>query len=58
MSISTPVWLAAALTLVAGSMVGVVGQTDSKAALLDRARALHRQVPLIDGHNDFPWALR
>jgi membrane dipeptidase len=23
-----------------------------------RARALHRQVPLIDGHNDFPWALR
>jgi membrane dipeptidase len=28
------------------------------AALLDHARALHRQVPLIDGHNDFPWALR
>ena len=27
-------------------------------ALLERARALHRQVPLIDGHNDFPWALR
>jgi membrane dipeptidase len=26
--------------------------------LLERARALHRQVPLIDGHNDFPWALR
>jgi membrane dipeptidase len=27
-------------------------------ALLERAKALHRQVPLIDGHNDFPWALR
>jgi membrane dipeptidase len=23
-----------------------------------RARALHREVPLIDGHNDYPWALR
>jgi membrane dipeptidase len=31
------------------------GQSD---ALLERARALHRQVPLIDGHNDYPWALR
>jgi membrane dipeptidase len=28
------------------------------AALLARARALHSQVPLIDGHNDYPWALR
>jgi membrane dipeptidase len=27
-------------------------------ALLARARALHSQVPLIDGHNDYPWALR
>jgi membrane dipeptidase len=26
--------------------------------LVARARALHRQVPLIDGHNDYPWALR
>jgi membrane dipeptidase len=26
--------------------------------LLVRARALHKQVPLIDGHNDYPWALR
>src|ERR687897_355704 len=25
---------------------------------LDRARALHRQALLIDGHNDYPWALR
>ena len=27
-------------------------------ALLERARALHRQVPLSDGHNDSPWAVR
>jgi membrane dipeptidase len=26
--------------------------------LLARAKALHEQVPLIDGHNDYPWALR
>ena len=26
--------------------------------LLARARALHKEVPLIDGHNDYPWALR
>jgi membrane dipeptidase len=31
------------------------GQGD---ALLHRAQALHRQVPLIDGHNDYPWTLR
>ena len=23
-----------------------------------RAIAIHRQTPLIDGHNDYPWALR
>src|SRR6476620_6858285 len=23
-----------------------------------RARALHKSTPLIDGHNDYPWALR
>ena len=28
------------------------------AALLERARALHKQVPLVDGHNDYPWAVR
>jgi membrane dipeptidase len=33
-------------------------QPSGDAALLDRARELHRQVPLIDGHNDYPWAVR
>ena len=26
--------------------------------VMARARALHKQAPLIDGHNDYPWALR
>src|SRR4030095_9636936 len=30
----------------------------SDTALLNHARALHKQSPLIDGHNDYPWALR
>lgn len=47
-----PVWtLAAAVALLA---TAAAQPTD----LLERARALHRQVPLIDGHNDYPWALR
>jgi membrane dipeptidase len=28
------------------------------SALRGRALAIHRSVPLIDGHNDYPWALR
>ena len=27
-------------------------------SLIERARELHRQVPLIDGHNDLPWQYR
>ena len=27
-------------------------------SLAARAAALHKAVPLIDGHNDYPWALR
>jgi len=25
---------------------------------LERAKALHRMTPLIDGHNDLPWQYR
>jgi membrane dipeptidase len=41
-------------------MTITIAETQQKpdAALLERARALHRQVPLIDGHNDYPWAVR
>jgi membrane dipeptidase len=40
--------------LICASAAGVSAQND----LLARARALQKQVPLIDGHNDYPWALR
>src|SRR5829696_7489293 len=46
--------LLTALTLVVLSMTAVSAQTD----YLARARALHRTSLLIDGHNDYPWALR
>jgi membrane dipeptidase len=44
------------LILFAGVMalVSVVDAQDFKA----RAIAIHRSTPLIDGHNDYPWALR
>lgn len=50
------------LAVVVLASVGVLrapeaeGQEHSPA--LERARQLMRQVPLIDGHNDLPWALR
>jgi membrane dipeptidase len=36
----------------------LLGAQSPDAVLLERARALHKQVPLIDGHNDYPWAVR
>lgn len=36
----------------------IVAAQQPSSELLARARALHRQSPLIDGHNDYPWALR
>ena len=36
----------------------VLSAQSGDAALMTRARALHKQVPLIDGHNDYPWELR
>ncbi|MBA3641937.1 MAG: membrane dipeptidase [Acidobacteria bacterium] len=47
------------LTLaVLAAMTIAHAQQTGDAALMDRARALHKQVPLIDGHNDYPWAVR
>ena len=40
------------------AMTTLSSQQSNDAALLDRARAFHKQTPLIDGHNDYPWALR
>src|SRR6476620_3587914 len=49
--------LTIASVLVTSALSAPFPQTDD-AALLARAQALHRQTPLIDGHNDYPWALR
>ncbi|MBD0695715.1 dipeptidase [Streptomyces sp. CBMA123] len=35
----------------------MTSQTDSPTPL-DRARALLRTAPVVDGHNDLPWAMR
>src|SRR3954464_6628446 len=49
----TSVFVCAALTLSV-----FPSQQSADRALTDRARALLKQTPLIDGHNDYPWALR
>ena len=53
-SLRTRLALAAALTL---SAAPLAAQADS-LALLARARRLHAQYPLVDGHNDLPWEIR
>lgn len=52
-----------ALTLsAAGVMALAIGLTpmhgQSGADALEKARALMKQAPLVDGHNDLPWAMR
>jgi len=51
---------ARALAMVCAVAAGSVLQagTPQGAPFLDRARALHRQVPMVDGHNDYPWEVR
>jgi len=48
--------------LVSLALVGLVlvtiGSGTAAQDFVARARALHKQTPLIDGHNDYPWALR
>ena len=38
--------------------MSITSQARQGPDLLARARGLHKQTPLIDGHNDYPWALR
>ena len=47
-----------ALTLLLILPMTIAASQSTDNALLERARALHKQSPLIDGHNDYPWALR
>src|SRR5262249_28104653 len=47
--------------LLAGSAMAVAQEAAHKApdpALVERARKLLSQVPLVDGHNDLPWEYR
>ena len=46
---------AAVMTTIAAAALSTLS---AQGDLVARARALHKQVPLIDGHNDYPWALR
>src|SRR5688572_33407621 len=47
---------ALALISVAAPLAALVSpQTDP---MLERARRLLRDVPIIDGHNDYPWEVR
>ena len=50
------------LALVSSSLWLAMSQANSKSSpapdWLERARALHKLVPLVDGHNDLPWQYR
>jgi membrane dipeptidase len=47
-----------AIPTAAGPLPDAAQASQAADPLLERARALHRQVPLIDGHNDYPFQLR
>jgi membrane dipeptidase len=51
-------WLRFGVTMGALMVAGLVMNSAAQTDPLVRARALHKQSPLIDGHNDYPWALR
>src|SRR6478672_10349670 len=51
-----PTRIALLILLVASAGLSQAPSPD--AALLERARAIHKRSPLIDGHNDYPWELR
>jgi len=47
-----------AVLLGLGVAFGAVASESDTEQRLEEARALLREVPLIDGHNDAPWAIR
>ena len=49
---------ACVIALVAAIVTAAHSSPSADNGFLERAHVLHRQVPLIDGHNDYPWALR
>src|SRR5437870_5596785 len=44
--------------LLAITALGVATAGAQSDPLMDRAKRLLREVPIIDGHNDYPWAVR
>src|SRR5687768_14682640 len=50
--------------MLAATLAATVAASDAAAqarpddALLARARRLHEEAPLVDGHNDLPWEIR
>ncbi len=50
--------LAMSAAVLGAMMVAMTTAVWTQSDLIARARALHKQVPLVDGHNDYPWALR
>ncbi|HXH08039.1 MAG TPA: dipeptidase [Vicinamibacterales bacterium] len=46
------------LSLLGVAVAATTARTQISDPYLERARRLHREVPLIDGHNDYPWTLR
>src|SRR2546427_2070303 len=46
----------AGLILVVG--IGWAAVSSAQQGVLEQAIALHRETPLIDGHNDIPWTFR
>jgi membrane dipeptidase len=53
-----PLACAATVLLGASARHAQAPSTSPLSKALERARALQRQAPLIDGHNDYPWELR
>jgi membrane dipeptidase len=53
-----PSCLAALVLVIVAVPAGLERQSGTEADLEARARAILRTVPLVDGHNDLPWAVR
>lgn len=47
-----------AATIVGAVPAGYAASLLAQQSLVDQAAAIHREVPLIDGHNDIPWQYR
>ena len=47
-----------AVAAVLSVVMGCTSTTPRESSPLERAVRIHREAPLIDGHNDLPWELR